>query len=230
MKKKSGRKDSSSRKRLLSEQQAVDETIPVKGIGCCAPATKCFWPDVIHSAGSAQDIANCWVWGSSGIPPGTTPLKSSEYTLGSSWNLTAAKTTTTKNLDQQIISLLHSRDGILLLLLLFGLGERKQCRQQRLVSTPVCDKGISETPASSGAGIKRGTSSSSSPQQQLVPRRGVDTHSQAAVAARNYSLDNCFSFTNSTNKAASPRPSRPTCSHTLLDIFFLIFVHMCQCV
>lgn len=96
MKKKSGRKDSSSRKRLLSEQQAVDETIPVKGTGCCAPATKCFWPDVIHSAGSAQDIANCWVWGSSGIPPGTTPLKSSEYTLGSSWNLTAAKTTTTK--------------------------------------------------------------------------------------------------------------------------------------
>lgn len=145
----------------------------------------------------------------------------------------SSKNNNKKNPDQQIISLLHSRDGILLLLLLlFGLGERKQCRKQRLVSTPVCDKGISETPASSGAGIKRGTSSSSSssPQQQLVPRRGVDTHSQAAVAARNRSPDNRFSFTNSTNKAASPRPSRPTCSHTLLAVFFLIFVHMCQCV
>lgn len=49
-----------------------------------------------------------------------------------------------------------------------------QCRQQRLMSTPVCDNGTSQMTAPSGAGIPRGAASSSP--QQLVPLRGVDTH------------------------------------------------------
>lgn len=85
----------------------------MKGIGCCAPATKCFRPDVIHASGSAEDTVNCWFWGSSGIPPRRTPLKSSKYTLGSSWNLIVA--------GKKTISLLHTRTGIFLL---FGWGRR----------------------------------------------------------------------------------------------------------
>lgn len=49
MKKQSGRKGSSSSKRLLSKQQGIDETISKKGIGCCPPAAKFFRLDVICS-------------------------------------------------------------------------------------------------------------------------------------------------------------------------------------
>lgn len=121
----------------------------MKGIGCCTPATKCFRPDVIHAVGSAEDTVNCWFWGSSGIPPRMTPLKSSKYTLGSSWNLIVAGkknnlTATYQNWDFFVV----------------WVGEERQCRQQHSMNTPVCDNGTSKTTASAEQGW-RGTVSSS---------------------------------------------------------------------
>lgn len=114
-----------------------------------------------------------------------------------------------------------------LLLLLFGLGERKQ-RRQRLASAPVCDKGISETPASSRAGMKRGTSSSSrSPQQQLVPLRGVDTHFPGSSGSQESQPDNRFSFASSADNASHlPLIPAPRPSHSLLRSLLYLYTYI----
>lgn len=194
-----------------------------KGIGCCAPATKRFWPDVLHSAGSAQDIANCWVWGSRGIPPPTTPLKSSEHTLGSSWNLTAAKKKKKKNAFSKPS---HCYIAEMEFCCCCCLGWGRESEADNALWALLFVTKASQTPASSRAGNKRGSPSSSSPQQQLVPLRGVDTHFPGSSGSQESHPDNGFSFSSSTNNASHLPPPQPPhlSTHCLLYAFLYLYI------
>lgn len=138
----------------------------MKGIGCCAPATKCFRPDVIHALGSAEDTVSYWFWGSSGIPPRMTPLKSSKYTFGSSWNLIVA--------GKKIIPLLHTRTGIFLL---FGWGRRGDADNNAVWALLFVTK----------APQRRQPQRSGDEEAQCpppVPLRDADTHSPGSSSSR----------------------------------------------
>lgn len=97
-------------------------------------------------------------------------------------------------------------------MLLFGLGERKQ-RRQRLASTPVCDKGISETPSRdkerhllllllpAAAACASAWCWHTFPRQQRQP--GIRALTIAFLHQRHWQCS-----------ASSPRPGLPPLTHT----------------
>lgn len=142
----------------------------MKGIGCCAPATKCFRPDVIHSVGVNSGYQKLL-----GLRQWRNPPLNNTSQIGSSWNLIAAGEKKKKNLTATY----QSCDTFFFP---FGGRWRRQCRQQCLTSTPVCDNGSWRMTAASGAGTPGGAASPS--RQQLVPLRGVDTHFPSSSSSR----------------------------------------------
>lgn len=103
----------------------------------------------------------------------------------------------------------------------------EKATQTTPLSAGVCDKGISETAASSRAGIKRGTSSSSSCARSSSLCLCVVWHAfPGSSGSQESQPDNRFSLSSSTNNA-SHLPSPPA-SHTPPALFSLVFVHICQ--